>query len=97
MSKRLTAAERAGFRRYAANLGKHDYDPTRRLSKQFDVTPAEPALGSLDERLSILIVRLGGRLRVGKPSAEEVATVVRYDVIPGGRGGFAEQLLPMAA
>ena len=97
MIKRLNAAERAGFRRYAANLGKHDEDPKRRLSRQYDVTPAEPALGTLEERLNIIIVRLGGRLRVGKPTAEELASVVRYDAVPGPRGGFVEQLLPMAA
>lgn len=99
MSKRLNASERARFRRYAANIsltGEVPDDPKRRLSR-YDATPAEPALGSLAERLAILVVRHGGRLRVGKPSAEELASVVRYDVIPGPRGGFVEQLLPLAA
>ena len=84
MSKRLNAQERAGFRKYSANIGS-DSGP---IQRRYQVSPPEPALGSLDERLGILIRRLGGRLTVGKPSAEELASVRRYDAVPGPRGGF---------
>jgi hypothetical protein len=87
MTKRLNAAERAGFRRYAAEIGASEGGS---FAKRYQISPAEPALGTLEERLNILIVRHGGRLKVGKPTAAELASVVRYDVLPGPRGGFRD-------
>jgi hypothetical protein len=92
MTRRLNAAERAGFRRYARELAvePRDVENVQRGKRGpfADITPAEPALGTLDERLAVIIRRLGGRLKVGKPTADELASVVRYDVLPGPRGGF---------
>jgi len=68
---RLNATERAAARRYAAGLlnDPHGY------STRYSATPTEPALGALEQRLRILVARLGGRVKVASPTPAERALV----------------------
>lgn len=76
MARRLNAEERQGFAAYARGIDRY-------VSRyqQLD-TPREPALGTLEERLNIIIKRQGGRLSIPKPTAEERASVESWTVDP---------------
>jgi hypothetical protein len=63
---RLNTEERAAARRYATELAKRYRD---------DPVPPEPALGTLEQRLRILVVRHGGRVKVASPTPAERALV----------------------
>jgi hypothetical protein len=76
MTRRLNAEERRGFAAYARGINQY----TAYVTGQRVNTPAEPALGTLDERLAIIIRRHGGRLSVPKPTAEELASVESWTV-----------------
>jgi hypothetical protein len=76
MARRLNAAERKGFAAYARGINLY----TAYVTGQRVKTPSEPALGTLEERLNIIIKRLGGRLSIPKPTAEELASVEHWTV-----------------
>jgi hypothetical protein len=71
---RLTVEERRGFARYAREMD----GPTATRSYRVKHTPDEPALGTLDERLAILVKRLGGRVGPVKLTAAERAELRAY-------------------
>lgn len=71
MTQRLTVEERRGFARYAREI----YAGNRRLA---GYTPPEPALGSLDERLAILVRRHGGRVGPIKLTPAERSQLAGY-------------------
>lgn len=54
MIRRLTADERKRFARYATDMNERD-------DRWCTASTPEPALGTLDERLDIIIRRHGGR------------------------------------
>lgn len=69
MIARLTPAERQLAARYAAGINA-DHPSLR--------TPREPAMGTLDERLDIIIRRLGGRTGPIKLTPDERRLVESY-------------------
>lgn len=73
-TQRLSVDERRGFARYAANIGS-DAGP---FARRYQITPPEPALGTLDERLAIIVRRHGGRVGPIKLTPAERSQLAAY-------------------
>lgn len=72
-TKRCTAAERAAIIRWVSHT---DDVPLKHQGGAF-----EPALGTLAQRLDILIKRHGGRLRPPRPTEAELALITREEIV----------------